>query len=309
MITKDSLKEDFRNLGIKEGDTLFLRISYKAVGKIEGGPMVFLEALHEVIGEEGTIILTAFPKKYIRQLRFFHKKEVYSYENPPKPTTGVMSIMAMSYPGARISRKLEFPFVVIGKHAKYLTNSHTHDKRGYWLLEEAINKFNCKCLRIGGEGFTGTTHIAFTKVLEETGNYQVKPKHGLYLKEGNNTVWYDAENTIFCHTAFLEANAKYIYPSIIQKIEGSVGNGHAVLTSMLETLKKEEEFIRKDITKMLCHNTDCLLCRVSFSFSDSNYIAYFSKQLARICKGDDIRESVCNIRNLFSNMFFGVKQR
>ena len=131
MITKESLKEDFYRIGIKEGDTLFLRISYKAVGKIEGGPMVFLQALHEVIGEDGTIILTAFPQKYIRQLRFFHRKEVYSYENPPKPTTGVMPIMAMSYPGVKISRKLEFPFLVIGKHAEYLTNSRIYRHNAY----------------------------------------------------------------------------------------------------------------------------------------------------------------------------------
>lgn len=309
MITKESLKEDFYRIGIKEGDTLFLRISYKAVGKIEGGPMVFLQALHEVIGEDGTIILTAFPQKYIRQLRFFHRKEVYSYENPPKPTTGVMPIMAMSYPGVKISRKLEFPFLVIGKHSEYLTNSHTHEKRGYWLLEEAINKFDCKCLRIGGEGFTGTTHIAFTNVLEETGNYQIKPKYGLYFKEGDSIVWHDAENTIFCHKAFLEANSKYIYPTIVQKTEGSIGNGHAVLTSMMETLKKEEEFISKDITKMLCNDRDCLLCRVSLSFSDSNFFAYFLRQLAHICKGNNVKGAIQNIRALFNNKFFGVRQR
>ena len=142
MITLESLKEDFRNIGIKVGDTLFLRISYKSVGEVEGGPMTFLKALHEVVGEEGTIILTAFPKKHISQLRFFHRREVYSEEKPPRSTTGIMSVMATSYPGALLSRKLEFPFVVIGKHANYLTQMHTHEKRGYGLLEEAIEKFN-----------------------------------------------------------------------------------------------------------------------------------------------------------------------
>lgn len=308
MITKDSLKDDFRNIGINAGDTLFLRISYKAVGKIEGGPINFLKALHEVVGEAGTIILTAFSQKHIRQLRFFHRKEIWSYENPPKPITGVMPVIAMTYPGARVSRKLEFPFIVIGKHAEYLTNSHTHEKRGYWLLEEAIKKFDCKCLRVGGEWFTGTTHIAFTNVLEETGNYQKKPKYGLYIKEKNMIRWYDAENTIFCHEALI-ANVKSIFPYIVNKNEGTIGNGHAILINMMEILKREENFMRHDISSMLCNNKDCLLCRVTFSFSDSNPVAYFLRQLAHICKGKNIKISVRNIRTLLNNMIFGVKQR
>ena len=43
--------------------------------EVEGGPMTFLKALHEVVGEDGTIILTAFPKRHISQLRFFHRKQ------------------------------------------------------------------------------------------------------------------------------------------------------------------------------------------------------------------------------------------
>ena len=308
MITLESLKEDFRNIGIKVGDTLFLRISYKSVGEVEGGPMTFLKALHEVVGEEGTIILTAFPKKHISQLRFFHRREVYSEEKPPRSTTGIMSVMATSYPGALLSRKLEFPFVVIGKHANYLTQMHTHEKRGYGLLEEAIEKFDCKCLRIGGEPFTGTTHIAFTKVLRATGNYQKKPKYGLYIREGNCVKWYDTNNTIFCHTAFLKANSKYIYPYLIHKKEGLVGNGHAVLTRMKETLQKEEDYINQDVSRMLCDNKECLLCRVSFSFSDSNVIIYLVRQLLQLCKGN-IRKAIQNIRSLLNNVFFGIKQQ
>lgn len=307
MITRESLVRDLFSLGVKSGDTLFLRISYRAIGKVEGGPKIFLDALMDVVGECGTIILTAFPKKYISQLRFFHRKEVYSYNNPPKSTTGAMSAVAMAYPSARLSRKLEFPFVVIGKNAEYLTNSHTHEKRGYWLLEEAIKKFDCKCLRIGGEEFTGTTHIAFTNALKATGQYQKKPKYGLYLKDDNGIKWYDADNTIFCHSAFFKANSEYIFPHIVNKKESLVGNGHAVLTSMRETLQREEEYIRHDISSMLCDNKDCLLCRVSFSFSDSNTWSYFVRQLSRLFHGNR-KAALHNIRSLCYNVFFGIKQ-
>ncbi len=305
MITLESLKEDFRNIGIKTGDTLFLRISYKAVGKVEGGPIVFLKALHEVVGEEGTIILTAFPQKYITQLRFFHRKNVYSYEKPPRSTTGVMSTIAMSYPGALLSRKLEFPFVVIGKHANYLTQTHTHEKSGYWLLEEAIGKFNCKCLRVGGEEFTGTTHIAFTRGLRTTRSYQKKPKYGLYLSENSKTQWFDTDNTIFCHSAFFKNK---INMTIEKKREGQVGNGYAIVTDMRETLYKEEEFITRNMSQMLCDNKDCLLCRVSYSFSDSNAWQYFCRQIRHLFIKGEMKNAILNIRNLLYYVAFAKRQ-
>ena len=76
MHTIEKIKNDLINLGIKSGDTLFLRISYRAVGKIEGGPKSFIDALLDVVGTDGTIILTAFPKKYIRQFRFLHRRQI-----------------------------------------------------------------------------------------------------------------------------------------------------------------------------------------------------------------------------------------
>ena len=35
-ITFESIKKDLVSLGVKPGDTVFLRISYKAIGKLEG---------------------------------------------------------------------------------------------------------------------------------------------------------------------------------------------------------------------------------------------------------------------------------
>ena len=278
MITKDSLKEDFRNLGVKEGDTLFLRISYKAVGKIEGGPMVFLKALHEVIGENGTIILTAFPDLHTKQYFFFHKKIFTSKENPAKPRTGILPVFALAYPDAKISEKLEFPFVVIGKQAGYLTTMHTHEKDPYWLLEEAIEKFGCKCLRVGGKEFTGSTHIALTRVLLKTGNYQKKTCKGIYAKEGGKIKWYDVKGSFFCYNAFLSKSKNYVW-NHVNRLESKVGNGDGVLTDMHETLYYEEKYMNNDIHNLLCDDPNCFTCRISYSFSDDTKWNFFSESL------------------------------
>ena len=49
MITFDSLRNDLKMLGVSSGDLLFLRISYKAIGRVEGGPKTFVDALLDVV--------------------------------------------------------------------------------------------------------------------------------------------------------------------------------------------------------------------------------------------------------------------
>lgn len=307
MITKDSLKEDFRNLGIKEGDTLFLRISYKAVGKIEGGPMVFLEALHEVIGEEGTIILTAFPYLHTKQYYFFHKKIITSKNKPAKPRTGILPVFALTYPNAKISEKLEFPFVVIGKHSGYLTTMHTHDKDPYWLLEEAIEKLNCKCLRVGGKEFTGSTHVALTRVLVKTGNYQRNISKGIYVKEGEEIKWYDAKGSVFCYNAFLLRSKEYVWNHVSRR-ESKVGNGIAVLTDMRETLYYEEDYMNNDIKNLLCNDPDCFTCRISYSFSDDTKFNFFFKEFKKLFTTEK-KKAIRNLYSMMINILFGENQK
>ncbi len=301
--TQVKIEEDLRNLGVSAGDTLFLRVSYKAIGSIEGGPISFIKALENVIGENGTIIMTAFPMKYVRQLRWFHRSECYSLSNIPKPTTGALPTLALTLPETRISHKLEFPFVVLGKLSKYLTENHTHEKYGYWLLQEAIEKYDCKCLRIGGEPFVGSTHIAFDEIFRENGYYQTKLKYGLYLEENGKKKWYDAPNTVFCRSGFTKYVNEIVDASKIN--DGKVGNGYAILTDMKKSLDKERELFRNDIRITLCDNPDCLDCRTSFTFSDESNWIYFKRQFRNLfsSKGKDAAH---NIVSLVNKMLFGI---
>lgn len=300
---QEKIEEDLKNIGISEGDTLFLRVSYKAIGSIEGGPISFIKALENVIGEDGTIIMTAFPHKHIKQLRWFYRNECYSLSNIPKPTTGVIPTLALTLPETRISQKLEFPFVVIGKLSKYLTENHTHEKHGYWLLQEAIEQYGCKCLRIGGEPFVGSTHIAFDDILREKGYYHTKLKYGLYLKENGKKKWYDTPNTVFCRSGF----TRYVNEIVdVSKLnDGKVGNGYAILTDMKKSLAKEREMFRKDIRITLCDNPDCLSCRTAFTFSDETNWIYFKRQFRNVFTSKR-KNAIHNIGSLIMKLLFGI---
>ena len=62
-ISKDMLVKDFRNLGLKNGDSVFVHSSLSKIGFVEGGALTVIASLKEVVGENGTIMMPAFTIK------------------------------------------------------------------------------------------------------------------------------------------------------------------------------------------------------------------------------------------------------
>jgi aminoglycoside 3-N-acetyltransferase len=57
MITRESLVGDLRALGVRLGQTLLVHASLGAIGWVNGGPARVVEALHDSVGEAGTIVM------------------------------------------------------------------------------------------------------------------------------------------------------------------------------------------------------------------------------------------------------------
>ena len=55
--TKNSIMEDLRKMGVKEGMTVIVHSSLSSIGWVNGGEVAVIQALMEVVTEEGTIIM------------------------------------------------------------------------------------------------------------------------------------------------------------------------------------------------------------------------------------------------------------
>ena len=77
MISKTELVKELIDLGIKPGDVLFLRISYRSIGKTENGPKDVIDSLLEVIGTEGTIVAATYPKLKPTRIKWLYKNPIY----------------------------------------------------------------------------------------------------------------------------------------------------------------------------------------------------------------------------------------
>lgn len=60
MITKEEIKESFKSIGVTPGDVLVLQSSYKGCGEIEDGPNGLIDALMDLLGKKGTLIMPAY---------------------------------------------------------------------------------------------------------------------------------------------------------------------------------------------------------------------------------------------------------
>ena len=60
LYTHKTLTQDFTNLGIEKGDTLFIHSSFKSLGPVEEGAGTVISALEAAVGAEGLILMPTF---------------------------------------------------------------------------------------------------------------------------------------------------------------------------------------------------------------------------------------------------------
>lgn len=61
VITRSELAADIRAMGLGSGDTVMVHSSLSRLGFVDGGPEAVIEAILEVVGPDGLIVMPAFP--------------------------------------------------------------------------------------------------------------------------------------------------------------------------------------------------------------------------------------------------------
>ncbi|MCD6541377.1 aminoglycoside 3-N-acetyltransferase [Candidatus Bipolaricaulota bacterium] len=134
MITETQLVKDLQGLGLKPGDTVMLHASVKAVGWVVGGPDVIIQAILDVIGPEGTLMMYAGWEEapYLTIALEEGRGEAYLAECPafdPERSRAnrkwsILTEYLRTWPGARRSDHPEASVVAVGAKAAWLTKDH-----------------------------------------------------------------------------------------------------------------------------------------------------------------------------------------
>lgn len=140
LLTKTSLIEQFRKLGIQEGMTLEVHAALSSFGFVVGGSQTIVDALMETVGYDGTLVMP---------LQDSNNTEPSYWQNPPverelwnevrssipafKPDESEFGFMGAipnnlnRRPGAYRSYHPSCGFVTYGKYGKLIAHTHSLD--------------------------------------------------------------------------------------------------------------------------------------------------------------------------------------
>lgn len=159
----EDLSSQLRQIGIKEGDVLEVHASLKAVGLILGGAPTLLEALIQVLGYEGTLVMSAQSWGNSEPAYFRHPPialELYPKVRATHPAyrgkgedlrnMGGLAQALQLRPNVYVSSHPQAAFMAIGKQAKWITQVHPlNDAFGPGSPLGRMRELKAKILLIG----------------------------------------------------------------------------------------------------------------------------------------------------------------
>lgn len=273
----ERLVSDFKALGLKPGDLINVKMSLKSIGRVEGGARTVLDAILDVVGEEGTVVTDSFVQAYRLPLSSADRKVVVDDKTPSY--AGALANAILQHPNVVRSKHPIQKFAAVGKLAEELMLKHTPESYAYDVLRRMCG-LGGKNLKIGTDEVVvgvGTTHVA----IGEMGFKQRRPPVGvLYRDDVGEVRLFRLNWSGICSEGLINFIPYYRKAGAILS-EGMIGNSEAKITDMAGTLKVELELLRKDPKFFFCTDPTCDGCQLTWSFSGKKYLKFVRACLSR----------------------------
>ena len=256
MINQGQLQKDFMDLGIKAGDHIALGMSFGSVGMVSGGPKSFVEALLDVVGTSGTVMIPTFTHCYPLSVVKYHKVPVFRKEETISHT-GVIAEHIRNDLRAIRSNHPTNSFAAIGGKTNYLLRDHNHQSSSYSPYSKLAD-INGKVLIIGlNYNFIGIRHEAQSKA----GLLDCIPPY-------MGALFFDESDRIRTFVRRDPGGCIKRLPNMINNLreagivtEGSVGKAKAVVIPARESLDIMTNLLERNPEHYLCDSPWCLWCR------------------------------------------------
>lgn len=251
-IDKNQLICDLRHIGLKEGSHVAVTLSLKRVGFVEGGPDAFIDAVLDVIGSQGTLMMNTytrlFPLSEIDPAFVFHPET-------SAPWTGIVTSTLLKRKNAIRSRHPVCSVVAIGRFANYLTEGHDENAKNEHLPYAKLAKIGGYYLCIGIEDrFVAIRHEAQRRA----GLFVVPKFSGVFYKNEDKTKLYILQNAP-CTVTQPKLVPQLVREGIVKR--GRIGMASSTIANANELIEAMASILREDPTLNLCSDIFCLECR------------------------------------------------
>jgi aminoglycoside 3-N-acetyltransferase len=256
-LSKEQIAEDLKSVGVREGEHLGVALSFRSVGRVEGGPDSFIDAILDVIGPNGTLMMNTYTSlHFISGLRAGYSSPIFDYESTPC-RTGIVPETFRKRPGVIRSRHPMCSIAALGNQANYLTDGH----------DEAASPFSpySRLAEIGGKVLyvgLGDRLVALRHEAQNlAGLLNIVPLEAgaFYINKLGEPELFSARNVFGC-TRSLPKLVPFLREAGLIT-DGKIGNAKSILIPAKETLSAMSTLLRDDPTLNLCDKLSCIWCR------------------------------------------------
>jgi aminoglycoside 3-N-acetyltransferase len=182
-ITKPMIIKDLIQLGLGKGDVVFLHSSLRRIGYVEGGAATIIDAIIEVLGSSGTIIVPTFSLN--KSIYKTCMDKTYIFDPLTTGTTiGIIPSTFLKYPDIYRSIHPTHSVSAIGKDAEYITEAH-HLAPSIFGLDspwDRLMKLDGKIFALGLKMGSNTFSHAFEDRMADKFPLTVRMKESYFLK-------------------------------------------------------------------------------------------------------------------------------
>jgi aminoglycoside 3-N-acetyltransferase len=279
-ISKSDIFDDLRNIGVSNGDTLFLRADLGQLGKTDFRiSQSFIDILLDAVGPTGTLVTLTFSKTYPVSDA---TKENYFYPRSPS-TSGALAKLFLKHPDAIRSKHPANSFTAIGMKATEICAGHTANSPPYFPMKYLIEQ-NALMLIIGcTESSPGFTSVHWNQY--ELGYAQqsfIANRNATFYQDGDNYFLYSVASPGGCSAGFGKFYAEYLANQKL--VSGFVGNAYSVAIKARRAADIERNLLEKNPKFALCDDPDCWKCRATWRYNKMDKIKYHFRQKLKLLR-------------------------
>lgn len=173
VLGKENLINDFRCMGLKEGDVLMVHSSLSSIGYVEGGASTVVEALIGVLGPTGHLLMPSAPNASY-QLDYIRTNSCFDVLETPS-ALGAVTECFRKWPGVIRSAHPTEPVCCFGPNASWFVESHFGQPTPYNNLSpfRKVIEAQGKVLYLGVTLANAGTHLHTLEDAVENFNFSV----------------------------------------------------------------------------------------------------------------------------------------